>query len=234
MPPAPSLEALIQTVEADAPSAEPLEQLATASSIAAELAERSDDVLTHFVEASRDAGHSWTEISSALGVSKQAAHKRFSLSEQQMLARFTPRTTKALEDATRIAQEVGHVEVHSDDLLLGLLESTESIAARVLLGAGLERDQVRATVLEARPGTEGPTPPPPFGGLVTNVVAASVKEALSLGHNYVGTEHVLLAIATAGEQPALGILEGAGLTHAEIRAQVVRLLSSLGPPKVDG
>lgn len=228
MPPAPSLETLIQTVAADAASDDPLQRLATASSVAAELTERSDEVLTHFVDASRAAGHSWTEISGALGVSRQAAHKRFTLTDDQMLQRFTPRTTKALEDATRVAQEVGHAEVRTDDLLLGLLESSESIAARILLGAGLDSARVRAAVLAARPGDDGPIPPPPFAGAAADVVAASVREALALGHNYVGTEHVLLAVAAAGEEPAAGILEGAGLTHDEVRNQVTRLLSGLG------
>jgi hypothetical protein len=230
MPPAPSLEQLIQTVEADATSAEPLAQLGTASAIAAELADRSDEVLTHFVEASRAAGHSWTEISAALGVSKQAAHKRFSLSDDQMLSRFTPRTTKALEDATRLAQELGHVEVHTDDLLLGLLESSESVAALVVRGAGLDPAAARTAVLAARPGEDGPIPPPPFGGVASEIVAASVKEALALGHNYVGTEHVLLSISSTDEEPTRSLLSEAGLTHAEIKAQVVKLLAGLAQP----
>jgi hypothetical protein len=78
MTPAPTLQELIETVERDAPSADLLDLLATASSTVAQLEEVGDAVLGHFVDRCRRNGHSWTEISGALGVSKQAAHKRFS------------------------------------------------------------------------------------------------------------------------------------------------------------
>jgi hypothetical protein len=78
MTPAPTLQELIDTVQGDAPSADLLDLLATASSTVAQLEEVGDAVLGHFVESCRRGGHSWTEISTALGVSKQAAHKRFS------------------------------------------------------------------------------------------------------------------------------------------------------------
>lgn len=78
MTPAPTLQELIETVQRDAPSADLLDLLATASSTVARLEEVGDAVLGHFVDRCRRHGHSWTEISAALGVSKQAAHKRFS------------------------------------------------------------------------------------------------------------------------------------------------------------
>src|SRR5882724_2278502 len=78
MTPAPTLQELIQTVERDAASSDVLDLLATASSTVAQLEEVGDAVLGHFVDRCRRQGHSWTEISGALGVSKQAAHKRFS------------------------------------------------------------------------------------------------------------------------------------------------------------
>ena len=79
MTPAPTLQDLIETVERDAPSSDLLDVLSTASSTVAQLEEVGDAVLGHFVDRCRRQGHSWTEISAALGVSKQAAHKRFSM-----------------------------------------------------------------------------------------------------------------------------------------------------------
>src|SRR5215472_3867957 len=77
MTPAPSLEELIDTVRADAPGADPLGQLAQASRTAADLSQIGDKLMDHFVDQARQSGHSWSEISGVLGVSKQAAHKRY-------------------------------------------------------------------------------------------------------------------------------------------------------------
>jgi hypothetical protein len=76
---APGLQELIESVERDASGPGPLDLLATASSTVSQLEETADALLGHFVDRCRRHGHSWSEISTALGVSKQAAHKRFSL-----------------------------------------------------------------------------------------------------------------------------------------------------------
>ena len=77
MTPAPTLQELIQTVLADTRSGDPLRQLGQAAQTAGELEDVTDSLLGHFVDRARRAGRSWSEISSVLGVSKQAAHKRF-------------------------------------------------------------------------------------------------------------------------------------------------------------
>ena len=79
MTPAPGLRELIETVERDAAGRDPLDLLATASATVSQLEEVGDALLGHFVDRCRRQGQSWSEISTALGVSKQAAHKRFSL-----------------------------------------------------------------------------------------------------------------------------------------------------------
>ena len=79
MTPAPGLLELIESVERDASGHDPLDQLTMASSTVSQLEETADALLGHFVDRCRRHGHSWSEISAALGVSKQAAHKRFSL-----------------------------------------------------------------------------------------------------------------------------------------------------------
>src|SRR3954464_3661989 len=90
-----TFDQLIHAVHAAAPSDEPLEQLRTAAVVSASITESADALLGHFVDQSRRAGHSWTEIGVALGVTKQAAQKRFVGS----LDRFTPRARDVAEKA---------------------------------------------------------------------------------------------------------------------------------------
>ena len=102
MAPAPALTELIATVEADAAAAEPLSHLATASAIAAELTETADALVGHFVDRCRAAGRTWSEISEALGVTKQAAHKRYSAGPPTdlMRTRFTDRARQTIAEAS--------------------------------------------------------------------------------------------------------------------------------------
>src|SRR5579864_6320963 len=98
MPPAPTLSELIRTVRADAAGDDALELLAQASRTVGELEEVGDALLGHFVDQCRRAGRSWSEISRVLGVTKQAAHKRFSVAAPAF-ERFTPRARAVLESA---------------------------------------------------------------------------------------------------------------------------------------
>src|SRR2546427_12775575 len=101
MTPGPDLQQLINTIKADAGSDAELEQLATAAATISELTTTSDAALGFFVDRARGAGKSWVEISAVLGVSKQAAHKRFadSLAARPALSRFTDRTKAVVEAA---------------------------------------------------------------------------------------------------------------------------------------
>ncbi len=83
-----TLTSLIEHVEAEAPTAEPLDLLATAASSVDELNDLSDALLSHFVDRCRRAGHSWAEIGTSLGVSKQAVHQKHGRGERRTRARF--------------------------------------------------------------------------------------------------------------------------------------------------
>src|SRR5262245_22572412 len=98
MTPGPSRQELIAIVEADAGTDDDLERLGAAARVAAELEEVADGTLTHFVDQCRRNGRSWAEISRALGVTKQAVHKRFSATAS--FERFTARAKSALEGAS--------------------------------------------------------------------------------------------------------------------------------------
>ena len=226
MTPAPTLQELIDTVRADAASDAPLDQLATAAATVAELAETGDAALGHFVDQCRRRGHSWTEISAALGVTKQAAHKRFSENVAN-LERFTPRARTVLEAAVTAARDLGHAEVGPEHLLLGMFASPESIAGHILAAAGAGQDAVRRTVAKRRRKDDAVPALPPYPPAAAEVVTGAISEALQLGHNFVGTEHLLLALFRDEESVAAGILRDLGLSHDGVRSEVVRLLSSL-------
>src|SRR6201996_1476298 len=107
MTPGPTLQELIEAVRADAAAEDPLLQLSQASRTVRELEQTADSVLGHFVDQCRRRGHSWSEISGALGVSKQAAHKRFSFDVPDV-ERFTERARSVLARSEEEALSLGH------------------------------------------------------------------------------------------------------------------------------
>src|ERR1700722_19570549 len=151
MTPPPSLQDLIDTVRQDSPSEDPLDQLGTASPAVGHLEATSDALPGHFVDRCRRGGQSWSQISAALGVSKQAVHKRFSGSIADRLIeshhpptfeRFTSRARAVLVAADAGARAQGRTEVGAEDLLTGLFAEPEGLAAKALTAMDISRDRV--------------------------------------------------------------------------------------------
>ncbi|HLI45170.1 MAG TPA: Clp protease N-terminal domain-containing protein [Acidimicrobiales bacterium] len=240
MTPAPSPRELIETVRADAVSGEPLDELAQAARTARELEESADAVLGHFVERCRRAGYSWTEISGVLGVTRQAAHKRFTGplppnagSEPAAFDRFTPRSRAALRQAAEEARQLGHGFVGTEHLLLALFSDPDGISAKVLARTGVTREAVLGFVTEQVPPT-APLDlglPMPFTPRATAALRAAVEQALGLGHNYIGTEHLLLGLYGDEGAIAYQALAAAGLGYERAREAVAALVVELGRPK---
>src|SRR6478672_5958624 len=137
-----SLDALINEVEQRSPSTEPLALLATASSTVNELSDTTDALLSHFVDRSRRAGHSWSEIGEALGVTKQAVQKRFTGEKQWLRGSqlLTPRArATATDHAEKAAKELGTPSVGTEALLLGIWGEPKGLAAKFLKDAGVTR-----------------------------------------------------------------------------------------------
>src|SRR6202451_230117 len=189
MPPTPTLQELIDVVRADAPGEDSLLQLSWASKTVTELEQTGDALLEHFVDQCRRSGRSWSEISSALGVSKQAAHKRFTF-DVPIFERFTDRARAVLEQSEVEAHGLGHGFVGTEHLLLALFESFGGVAARVLDEVGITKSvtETQGMPLVAR-GTESKEGKLPFTPRAKATLRSAVAEALQLGHNYVGTEH---------------------------------------------
>jgi hypothetical protein len=222
MTPGPTLPEWIATVEADASTDDPLEQLATAATTAADLDTTKEELLGHFVDRCRVAGKSWSEISGALGVTKQAAHRRFSMTDSNESSRYTPRARIVLERAPDVARSYNHAAVGTEHLLLSILEDPNSLASLVLADAGITRPAVETATLVVSP--RGQAPPEgviPLTPRAVTAVKGSLTIALELGHNYVGTEHLLLALVREPEAVAARILAANDVQPEDLRTRVV-------------
>jgi ATP-dependent Clp protease ATP-binding subunit ClpA len=220
-----TLSSLIDDVERRSASLETLDLLATASSTVEQLNDTTDALLSHFVDRSRRAGHSWTEIGVALGVTKQAVQKRFTSerSAPRGWQTFTPRARRVVEvHGPAVAAELGHNYIGTEHLLAGMWGEPEGIAARVLEAAGETRIAVIAAIdARVERGQQGQ------GGITPRAWAAvenSSRIAQDLGHNFVGTEHLLVSLMTGVGGMAAEILAEHGVTIGEVRTEVDSLL----------
>ena len=237
MTPAPTLQELIDTVKADAPTEGVLQQLTQASRTVADLEEVSDSLLGHFVDRCRRSGHSWSEISVALGVSKQAAHKRFSPSPAgaPTFERFTVKARAALAGAAEQARRRGETKVGAEHLLLALFEPSDSLAARALAAAGItpalvEQQLDLDSLSVARDSAEPARDPVPFAPATVAALRGALGEALERGHNYIGTEHLLLALYQDEHSPAVEALRRLGASHEQTAARLTEYLGGFKRP----
>src|SRR5688572_15675074 len=185
MTPAPPLTDLIAIVEADATGADVLARLATASATAAELTETADALIGHFVDRCRSEGRTWAEISEALGVTKQAAHKRYTAvpSDLSLLTRYTDRARQVISGSIEVARELGHPFVGTEHILLGLLPPG-GIGAGLLEELGLTAAVATDKVLERVPrGQDTKAADLPYTPRAAQVFSGALSEALSMGHN---------------------------------------------------
>jgi len=237
MAPAPSLAELVQTVHDRAADRDALARVAVAAEVTGEIANKADLLLGHFVSAARVAGCSWSEIGTALGVTKQGAQQRFvdrddgepSADDEHLLLRYTARARAAVARAREEAVEMGHGYVGTEHLLLGILTDAGALSVKVLDGLGVPTDELCAAVVDAagpRSPYRPPTGEPPFTPRARRVLDLTRGESLRLGHNYIGTEHLLLALVTEEEGIAGRVLREQGVDTDRARAEVVRALSA--------
>ncbi|KRD08665.1 hypothetical protein ASE48_08930 [Mycobacterium sp. Root265] len=230
-----SLDTLIRAIKSVHTDA--LEQLTDAVLAAEHLGEVADHLIGHFVDQARRSGASWTDIGTSMGVTKQAAQKRFvpkadaaGIDPNEGFARFTPRARTAVVTAQRVARDAENIEIGPEHLILGLLGDTESLAIAILQAQGAEPDQIRAAIT-LPPATGQTLDLVPFSGPAKKVLELTFREALRLGHNYIGTEHILLALLESedGEGP----LHGLGVDKDRTTAKLIELLASITGMKAD-
>jgi hypothetical protein len=146
-----------------------------------------------------------------------------------MFERFTDRARRVVVLAQEEARLLNHNYIGTEHLLLGLIHEREGVAARALTGLGISLEAVRARVEEIiGQGQSAPTGHIPFTPRAKKVLELSLREALQLSHNYIGTEHILLGLIREGEGVAAQVLVKLGGSLDRVRQQVVRLLAEGG------
>jgi ATP-dependent Clp protease ATP-binding subunit ClpA len=263
MTPPPTLQELIATVREDAGSDQPLDQLVAAAAAAADLEETTDALLGYFVDRCRRDGRSWSEISNALGVTKQAVHKRFApalaahiiaATPTPTFERFTDRARHVVAASSQAALSLGADTVGTGHVLLALFAEPEGIAGRTLTAMNVTEDSVRAALLTARGqeharaqdegqhaapdqsagdqtvaerASRAADSVPPYGDDAKRLLRDALTIALEFGHNYIGTEHLLLGLYRNPDSTAAWILGEAGALESTARAYVADLLRQL-------
>jgi ATP-dependent Clp protease ATP-binding subunit ClpA len=190
----------------------------------------------HAVRRLHASGASMREIAEALGISHQRVHQIVDEESRPMWLRRPPRrrpgtrfggphfhrfTSKARDSVARAqeaARELGHDEIGSEDLLLGLLAVEDGGAARALEAVGVDARAARERVERGPGAPEGRLG---FSRQAKQGLELALREALGLGHNHIGTEHVLLGLVTAGGEAA-ELLESLGADAERVRDEVVR------------
>ena len=143
-----------------------------------------------------------------------------------MFQRFTDRARRVVVLAEEEARLLRHNSVGTEHILLGLLHEGEGVAARALESLGINREAVRQRVEQLiGEGQQAPGGHILFTPRAKKVLELSLREAMALGHNYVGTEHILLAMLREGDSVAAQALTGLGIGHAQVRERVLGLLA---------
>ncbi|MDW4906928.1 Clp protease N-terminal domain-containing protein [Streptomyces sp. ADMS] len=209
-----------------------LDQLQDAVIAADHLGEVADHLIGHFVDQARRSGASWTDIGRSMGVTRQAAQKRFvpkesvDLDPSQGFERFTPRARNTVMAAHNEAIAARNPEGRPAHLVLGLLAEPEALAARAITAQGVLLDTVRQAATTALPPAAEEVPElVPYGSDAKKVLELTFREALRLGHNHVGTEHILLALLEF--ENGEGVLSGLGLTKAATEENVTATLAKI-------
>jgi Clp amino terminal domain, pathogenicity island component len=144
----------------------------------------------------------------------------------KMFERFTDRARRVVVLAQEEARLLNHNYLGTEHLLLGLIQEREGVAAKALESLGISLGAVRAQVEEIiGQGQSAPTGHIPFTPRAKKVLELAVREAKQLGHNYIGTEHILLGLVREGKGVAAQVLVKLGADLSRVRGQVIQLLS---------
>jgi hypothetical protein len=222
-------------------STDALARLSTAVMVADHLGEIADHLIGHFVDQARRSGASWTDIGRSMGVTKQAAQKRFvpkgpggpaDLDPSQGFSRYTQRARNAIVSAQNEARSAHGVEILPQHLVLGLLADPSALAMRALLDLGIPPDAVRQATMATLPAPVDDVPALiPFDTRARKVLELTFREALRLGHQHVGTEHLLLALLEAEADD--GLLTSLGVSRERMEPFIVQAVAAERPAAPD-
>ena len=142
-----------------------------------------------------------------------------------MFERFTDQARRVVVHAQEEVRALGHDSIGTEHLLLGLVREGKGVGAHALLALGISREAVLDRIEGAvEHGDQALSGHIPFSQRAKDTLVLSLQESRALGHRYIGTEHILLALLAPGEGTAAQVLSGLGATPEAVRAQVTRLL----------
>jgi hypothetical protein len=232
------LDNLIAYVKTLTPDGGPLDNVSDAFAVSTQMDEQADALIGHFVDQARRSGASWSQIGGAMGVSKQAAQKRFVPSATKIadlmpkttepFSRFTARAARTLAAAGTLAAPGPVSALH---LAAALPTEPEGVAAKVLVTAGVTPEALYAAFGTGPAGRAENTGSADLLQLsldegARQALRETLKAALRLGHNYIGTEHMLLGLV-AEDGPAAGRLAGLGLDGQRVKELVTSEIDAL-------
>jgi Clp amino terminal domain, pathogenicity island component len=205
-----------------------LDQLSDAVIAADHLGDIADHLIGHFVDQARRSGASWTEIGRSMGVTKQAARKRFvpkvpgeapKIDAKDGFSRFTLHAKNVVVSAQQEARDASNDEIGLPHLILGLVSEPDGLAAQAIQAQGVMPDTIRRTVAATLPPAAGEVPALiPFDAQVKKALELTFREALRQDRDYIGTEHILLALLEL--EDGSGILTGLGLDKTATEANI--------------
>lgn len=205
-----------------------LDQLSNAVLAAEHLGEVADHLIGHFVDQARRSGASWTDIGRSMGVTKQAAQKRFvpkgpgepaDLDPDEGFARYTTQARNVIMAAQNEAHAAGNDQIGPGHLALGLLSEPDALAAKAIVAQGVSLDAVRHAVTGALPAAAGTVPDlVPFEAGAKKALELTFREALRMNHGHVGPEHILLALLELEDGD--GVLAGLGIDKSAAEASI--------------
>src|ERR1700677_1678464 len=210
------LDDLISVVKSN--EGTPLDHVSNAVQVSEHLGELADHLIGHFVDQARRAGASWTEIGQAMGVTKQAAQKRFVTKSddwQALLAeawtahpfaRFTDRAKRTVTASQEESRALGFDYIGTEHVALGLLHEPEGYAVKAIEALGVPVATVRETLVAALPPGRADVPVLghiPFNDKAKTVLKLAVRNALQMGHNYIGTDNLLLGVLDVPDDPTV-------------------------------
>ena len=211
-----------------------LDQLSDAVLAADHLDAIADHLIGHFVDQARRSGASWSEIGRSMGVTKQAAQKRFvakgssgpsSLDASQGFDSFTEQARNVVVASQDEARKAGNPLISTQHLLLGLLSEPLGLGAQAIVAQGVQLETVRKAGTAALPPPTDDVPALiPYDAGARKALELTFRQALRLGHHHVGTEHILLALLEL--EDGSGVLSSLGIDKATADGVIERAVAA--------
>jgi len=225
-----SLTDLISRLDEELPDSNALDRIGEAHIRAQTLSDLGDQLVGHYVGMAKQAGASWSEIGEAIGVSKQAAQQRHSPGPFE---RFTDLNRHSIVLAQEAARTYKHDTIGTEHILLGLLGEPRGLAYEVLMAKAGSEERVREAIERALPpaGKKAPRGHIAFASESKQTIELAIRAAADLGHDRVGTEHMLLGLIRAEESPAAQILHSLGFTSGELHETVTTEVAERRPAR---